>query len=156
MILCNTCFMVNSLFHISLLDFKMMSTSSNKSKKKYNGMNLLEVAQSFNNFYFDGIKNTSYKPLLCQGNQIGIVSPKAERELKLYEDVFVIQSRKVEICPDLEKKDEITEKIKAVMVQLRDKNCFAVLEKWTDEVMEIRASSSKPSLFAIERAAARY
>ena len=44
---------------------------------KYDGLYLLEVAQSFNNFYFEGKKKTNYKPLTCQGYQIGLVSLKA-------------------------------------------------------------------------------
>lgn len=114
---------------------------------------LLTLAKKFNNFYFNGLNTNNFKPLFCQGYQIGLVSPEVENHVSSYHEVFQISPLKVEICPGLRTYDEITAQIASTLTNLRQKSVFKALEGWRDETYEIKPSFGEKSLFAMERSA---
>lgn len=114
---------------------------------------LLNLARSFNNFYFNGLKSTGYKPLFCQGHQIGLVPKDVEAELEPFTEVFTIDSTKVQICPKLQDYQEISAQVDNVLQNLRSKNKFKALRGWRNETYEIKPTFGSPALFKMERAA---
>ena len=104
-------------------------------------------------FFVPGLHSNNFKPLFCQGYQIGLVLPEVEQHVSSYQEVFQISPLKIEICPGLFHYDEITAQIASVLTNLRHKNVFKALEGWRDETYEIKPSFGEKSLFAMERSA---
>mgnify|MGYP001167012368 FL=1 len=114
---------------------------------------LIQLARKFNNFYLEGLNNKDFKPLVCQGHQIGLVSKNVENELLTFPQVFYIHPDQIEICPDLTDYEDITNKIENVLTSLRCQDKFSTLKGWRNERYEIRPRFGSPALFAMERAA---
>ena len=114
---------------------------------------LIQLARKFNNFYLEGLKKNDFKPLVCQGHQIGLVAKNVELELSTFPQVFDIHSNRIEICPDLTDYQDITNQIEDVLTNLRCQDKFSTLKGWRNERYEIRPRFGSPALFAMERAA---
>ena len=114
---------------------------------------LIQLARKFNNFYLEGLKKNDFKPLVCQGHQIGLVTKNVEHELLTFPQVFDIHSNRIEICPDLTDYQDITNQIEDVLTNLRCQDKFSTLKGWRNERYEIRPRFGSPALFAMERAA---
>ena len=74
-----------------------------------------------------GYRSNNYKPLYCQGHHIGLVAKEIEQELMPYQDVFAVQSDKIDLCPNVIGYDEVSAQVDIVLRLLRDKNLFQVL-----------------------------
>jgi len=114
---------------------------------------LLKLAKKFNNFYFNGLYSNNFKPLFCQGYQIGLVPPEVEIHISSYHEVFEIFPDKIEICPGVTQYDEISAQIASALSDLRQKKVLKTLEGWRNETYEIKPSFGQNSLFAMERSA---
>ena len=114
---------------------------------------LIQLARKFNNFYLESLKKNDFKPLVCQGHQIGLVAKNVELELSTFPQVFDIHSNRIEICPDLTDYQDITNQIEDVLTNLRCQDKFSTLKGWRNERYEIRPRFGSPALFAMERAA---
>ena len=114
---------------------------------------LIQLARKFNNFYLESLKKNDFKPLVCQGHQIGLVTKNVEHELLTFPQVFDIHSNRIEICPDLTDYQDITNQIEDVLTNLRCQDKFSTLKGWRNERYEIRPRFGSPALFAMERAA---
>jgi len=114
---------------------------------------LIQLARKFNNFYLESLKKNDFKPLVCQGHQIGLVAKNVEHELLTFPQVFDIHSNRIEICPDLTDYQDITNQIEDVLTNLRCQDKFSTLKGWRNERYEIRPRFGSPALFAMERAA---
>ena len=99
------------------------------------------------------LKNPDYKPLICQGHQIGLVPKNVELELQAFPQVFHIQPDNVELCPDATNYEDITHRVESVLLDLKGKDKFSTLKGWRNERYEIRPRFGSPALFAMERAA---
>ena len=72
--------------------------------------------------------SNNFKPLFCQGHQIGLVSPEVENHISSCHEVFEISSDKIEICPGLCQYDEISAQIASALSDLRQKKVFTGIE----------------------------
>jgi len=143
----------------------MSSSSANNMREDQNfvvntafpdhnkGSKLLRLARSFNNFYFSGYQSKEYRPLFCQGHHMGLVSRDVEVELLNFQDVFVIHSDRIDLCPGVTGYEEISAQVASVLRLLREKNIFIALKSWRNETYDIRPHYGQPPLFAMERAA---
>ena len=75
-------------------------------------------------YYFSGLYSNNFKPLFCQGHQIGLVSPEVENHISSCHEVFEISPDKIEICPGLCQYDEISAQIASALSDLRQKKVF--------------------------------
>ena len=100
-----------------------------------------------------GYDLSTFKPIYCQSARIGFASPKVEKELQDFQNVFTISSGKIDICQGLKSYAEVTEKIEPVLKKLKEKDIFESLRGWSNEKFDIRQSMGMEPLFAIERAA---
>jgi len=130
-----------------------LKNSSNVPDSTCSESSLLTLAKKFNNFYFNGLYSNNFKPLFCQGHQIGLVSPEVENHISSCHEVFEISPDKIEICPGLCQYDEISAQIASALSDLRQKKVFTALEGWRNETYEIKPSFGQKSLFAMERSA---
>ena len=81
------------------------------------GRVLLENFEFF--FSFSGLYSNNFKPLFCQGYQIGLVPPEVEIHISTYHQVFEIFPDKIEICPGVTQYDEISAHIASALSDLR-------------------------------------
>ncbi len=122
--------------------------------KEDNCSKLLQKARYFNNFYFNGYKNGTCKPLYCHRVHVGLVEATVEAALRPFKEVFSIADDKIEICPGITDSNEITEKVDKVLRSLRETNNFVALKGWRDEKYDIRGSAfGDEPLFQMERSA---
>ena len=113
----------------------------------------LDITKNRNNLHLKGYDLSTFKPIYCQSARIGFASPKVEKELQDFQNVFKISSDKIDICQGLKSYAEITEKVERVLKQLKEKDIFESLRGWSNEKFDIRQSMGMEPLFAIERAA---
>ena len=107
-------------------------------------------------FYFSfnpGHTVPNFKPIYCQSYKIGFVSNKVEEELLAAQEVFVIHSDKIEICPGLKGYEDISEKVASFLDNLKKKDIFNCLRGWRNETFDIRPALGQLPLFAMERSA---
>ena len=79
-------------------------------------------------FYFNlGHTVPNFKPIYCQSYKIGFVSNKVEQELLAAQEVFVIYSDKIEICPGLKGYEDISKKVASFLDNLKKKDNFNCL-----------------------------
>ena len=103
-------------------------------------------------FYFSfnpGHTVPNFKPIYCQSYKIGFVSNKVEEELLAAQEVFVIHSDKIEICPGLKGYEDISEKVASFLDNLKKKDIFNCLRGWRNETFDIRPALGQLPLFAI-------
>ena len=107
-------------------------------------------------FYFSfnlGHTVPNFKSIYCQSYKIGFVSNKVEEELLAAQEVFVIYSDKIEICPGLKGYEDISEKVASFLDNLKKKDVFNCLSGWRNETFDIRPALGQLPLFAMERSA---
>ena len=113
----------------------------------------LDITKNRNNLHLKGYDLSTFKPIYCQSSRIGFASPKVEKELQDFQNVFKISPDKIDICQGLKSYAEITEKVESVLKQLKEKDIFESLRGWSNEKFDISQSMGMAPLFAIERAA---
>ena len=59
---------------------------------------LLKYISFFSNYIINvGLSSDHWKPLYCQGYQIGLLRPEVENAIKSYKDVFKVSATKIGI-----------------------------------------------------------
>lgn len=111
---------------------------------------LLELTRKLNNFHID---TSSCLPFVCESHQVGLISPDIAEQLKKYPDILTVTEDKVSLSPRLDNPQRRNVEIEKMLLDLRERKTFDVLNGWRDECYEIRPSFSSPALFKMERSA---
>jgi len=92
-------------------------------------------------------------PLVVDGLRVGELTESRARRLAAFDDVFVLDEKRLAFHPALADPASRTQALEPVARTLADEGA---LTAWRDERYEARAGDGFPAVFAIERAAARY
>src|SRR5258708_1392548 len=95
----------------------------------------------------------AYEPFVVAGHIIGWITPDRVQRLAQWRDVFHRSARGLELAPGLDMPKARTSALAEVARTLSAENA---LTAWRDERYAVIAALSGPTLFEVERAAARY
>jgi len=95
----------------------------------------------------------SGRPLLIDGDDVGLVLPKAAAELERFPEVFKVTDRSVEMAPGVGSSAEArSEAVAAVLKEMRGSGRVPMLEGWRNEGWPVKASFDAPVRLVVERA----
>eukprot|EP00794_Sanderia_malayensis_P007038 gene7038-7827_t len=121
---------------------------------------MFDLVKRLNNFNPSG-STKEWRPFKVNGCQCGFVPLKVINELQDHPDVFtLVKDEKTEnikyvtIAETLRSADERSVAVQNVLQQIREKNVFASLNGWRDELYTVAVSFGGEILFEIERSAA--
>jgi len=95
----------------------------------------------------------AYEPFVVAGQVVGWVTPRGVERLARWPQLFRRRDRALELTPSLDTPEARTEALAAVA---RTHSAEGALTAWRDECYAVAANPGEPTLFELERAAARY
>ena len=141
------------------------------SRLKWN-KDMLEIVNWVNNFYavyFTALEGSSkqFFPFFVEGQRVGVIPRFFVNTLKRFPSTFLVEDkevigsapsrRSVSLHPDLKTVSERSDRVDAVLREIRDGDAGGAatcLAGWRDEHYVVSARYASPTLMTVERAAA--
>ncbi|XP_050528182.1 uncharacterized protein LOC126898284 [Daktulosphaira vitifoliae] len=113
----------------------------------------LELAQKFNNFYLNNIKQEKCYAFIVNGFQVGLVQESIISELSRYPNIFIINNKNIVLNPIFKNYEERSTQVEKVLRDMKEKRLFVTLKGWRDECYEVRLMFGDQPQLKMDRSA---